>query len=95
MSVYKVLGRNLQGKQTIKKVYETDIKFNKFGKDAIYRYQERLDVEVYKMNENDEWEIIEKHFTPRTEEDLLRMKSERNYNDNWFKWKLKDLPKYE
>ena len=91
MSVYKVIARNPKTKrQEIKKVYETDAKFEKYGAEAIYRYQERHDVEVYKLID-DVYVFWNFYLTPRTQKQLKEMQIERNYTDNWFAYKLKDL----
>lgn len=92
MSIWKVLTRNIKtGRQQLKKVYEADSKFEKYGKEIIRRYSEREDVEVYTMSEDEQWIFQYEVKAPRTLRELKKMQIERNYRDTWFEYRAKEF----
>jgi hypothetical protein len=74
MSVWKVVGKHKPpeqrpswvggwgktGTQAKKTVYPTDKKFNTHSPELIERWSKYMDVEVYRMNEDEEWVRVEK-----------------------------------
>jgi len=89
--VWKVVSRDKKGRQVKKKVYETDSKYTKHGHELVKRWREWLDVEVYSMDEDENFILQYVKYYPKTEEELRQMQKEYNYSDNWFTWKLKYL----
>lgn len=88
MGVYKVIARNPKtGRQEIKKVYETEDKYNKYGKITAERYRELHDVEVYIMHPvTEEYELVLTMKKPRTIEEARAFKEERGYSETWLKY---------
>jgi len=91
MSVYKVLARCPWRKvQQIKKIYESDIKFEKWGKQYAIGCQFRHNVEVYKMTD-EKYELIYTLKMPINEEDIKQYVLDNNMYIEEVKWRLRDL----
>lgn len=91
MSVFKVVARcPKKGTQVKKKVYETNDKYYKYGRDLIHRWSEIWNVEVCTIKE-EEYAFVYSIDAPRTKEELKNMAEERGYSEAWVTYKLRDL----
>lgn len=93
MSVHKVILRcPFTKRQRVKKIYESDVKFEKFGKKYAEMGSFKNDVEVYKMiDENYVLQYTLK--MPRTNEEIEDFVVKHNMYKNETVWRIKDLEK--
>lgn len=91
MSVYKVVVRNPKTNlQEIKKIYETDKKYKSHGVKAINRYILFGNVEVYILNDKDEWELKCENKKLSSEEDVWEYALINNFTDSWADYYIKN-----
>lgn len=92
MVVYKVVARSIEtGNQVKKKLYAGNDKYEKHSQQLIDRWSEYYDISVYICDYGVDFDLLYEIKGPRTEEDLKKMKEERNFSDNWLKYRIKDL----
>src|SRR6187402_1036009 len=93
MSVYKVLLRcPFRKTQVLKKIYESDAKFEKYGKSYADGTMFDNDVEVYKMVD-EKYELQYTLLMPRTEEEIKQYVTDRGMYSNYTVWRIRDLEK--
>lgn len=93
MAVYKVIARCPWRKiQEIKKIYETDLKFEMYGRSWAKGKQFRSNVEVYKM-EDDNYKLIYVLKMPSTDEEIEKYVVENKMYHEETKWRIRDLEK--
>lgn len=93
MAVYKVIERCPWRKtQILKKIYESDAKFEKWGKKYAKACQFRSNVEVYKMVD-EKYELIYTLDMPQTNEDIKSYVIENNMYNSEIEWRIRDLEK--
>ncbi len=91
MSVYKVLLRcPFRGTQVLKKIYESDAKFEKYGKSYADRAMFDNNVEVYKMVD-EKYELIYTLEMPITGEQIKQYVEDRNIDSSYTTWRIRDL----
>jgi hypothetical protein len=92
MSVYKVVARCPKtSRQSIKKIYESDTKFEKFGKGWAVGHQCSHNIEVYTIDENEKWILKYKLDRPKTKEEAEKYIVDNNCGDYYMKWYFEDL----
>lgn len=93
MAVYKVIERCPWRKtQILKKIYESDAKFEKWGRKYAKGCQFRSNVEVYKMVD-EKYELIYTLEMPVSDEDITNYVIENKMYFEEANWRIKDLKK--
>jgi len=91
MAVYKVLERCPWRKtQILKKIYESDAKFEKYGRKYAKACQFRSNVEVYKMVD-EKYELIYTLEMPKTDEEIEKYVIENKMYPKETEWRVRDL----
>lgn len=91
MAVYKVLERCPWRKtQILKKIYESDAKFEKYGKKYAKACQFKSNVEVYKMVD-EKYELLYTLKMPITDEEIINYVKDNNMYTKEAEWRIRDL----
>jgi chloramphenicol O-acetyltransferase len=91
MAVYKVILRcPFRKTQTLKKIYESDAKFENYGKSYAEGAVFRSDVEVYKMVD-EKYELQYQFFMPRTNVEIEKYVLDNKMYPDEAKWRIIDL----